>query len=232
MTNKTIKVDRVRSAREAAAFEKLGADLIGVSLSPDPRFDDSRTLHVEEAAEVGRALQQAALVAAMRLDDDPSRIRRVVEATGAELVQPITAVVPPAEVRAALSDAGIGIVYGGIEIAHDDDPGWIFDEYDSTPDLGAVLFQADVLPEYRDSWAFLRDKSPEYEAEFQIADLNELAAGHPLVVGFDFTADNVRDIVAALPGVRGIALTLAERARRTDARCHLYTDALRVLQAL
>ncbi|AGL18679.1 hypothetical protein [Actinoplanes sp. N902-109] len=227
-----IKVDRVRSVREATAFEQLGAGLIGVALSPDPRFEDSRTLRVEEAAEIGRALRSAAPVAIMELDDDPGRIRRVAGAVGAKLVQPVTVVVPPAEVRAALSDAGIGIVYAGLEIAHDDDPGWIFGDYDATPELGAVLFQAEVLPEFPDSWAFLRDKSPEFEDEFQIADLNELAAGHPLLVGFDWTAGNVKDIVAALPEVRGMALTLAERARRPDARCHLYTDALRVLQAL
>ncbi len=47
---------------------------------------------------------------------------RTVAATRAGMVQPITGAIPPADVRAALSDAGVGIVYGKIEIAHDDDP--------------------------------------------------------------------------------------------------------------
>ncbi len=68
------------------------------------------------------------------------------------------------------------------------------------PDLNAVLFHVDVLPEYRESWAFLRDRAPEYEEEFQIADLNELGRERPLVVGLDFTPGNVREIVGALPG--------------------------------
>ncbi len=232
MASLIIKVDRVRSSREATTLEKLGAKLIGVSLSPDPRFDDGRTLRVEEAGEIGRTLEQATLVATLELNDDPRRIRRIVAAAGARLVQPVTVGVPPAEVRVALRDAGIGIVYSGIEIAHDDDPAWIFDAYDGTPDLNAAFFQAEVLPEYRGSWAFLRDRSPEYQEEFQIADLNGLAAERPLLVGFDYTADNVEEIVTTLPEVQGIALTLAERVRRGDARGQLYTDAVRVLRAL
>ena len=90
--------------------------------------------------------------------------------------------------RAALSDAGVGIVYGNLEIAHDDDPGWIFSAYAGVPDLNAVLFHADVL--------------------------------------------HVREIVGALPGVRGLAFTLAEQGRRGDVRFHRYADVVRVLEAL
>ncbi|GAA2598827.1 hypothetical protein GCM10010435_92840 [Winogradskya consettensis] len=232
MTNDLIKVDRVRSAQEASVVEGLGARLVTVSLSPDPRFDDDRTVTVEQAAEIGRALRRARLVVAMDLRDDPGRIRRVVAGAGASMVQPITVVMPPVEVRVALRDAGIGVVYGGIEIAHDDDPGWVFDGYDSVAELDAALFHADVLPEYENSWAFLRDESPEFEEEFQIADLNELARTHPMVVGLDFTPGNVKEILAALPEVRGIALTLADKARRDGARWHRYGDVVRVLQAL
>ncbi|MEU8228339.1 hypothetical protein AB0C12_01920 [Actinoplanes sp. NPDC048967] len=231
MTNKLIKVDRVRSAAEAAGLEALGADLVGVSLTADPRFYDDRTVTVEQAAVIGRALQRATLVTAMELGKDPARVLRSVAATRAGMVQPITGAIPPPEVREALAGAGVGIVYGGIEIAHDDDPGWVFSAYAGEPDLNAVLFHVDVLPEYRDSWRFLRDRAPEYEEEFQIADLDELGRERPIVVGLDFTPDNVREIVTALPSVRGIALTLAEQGRRSDARFHRYADAVRVLSA-
>ncbi|WP_125807625.1 hypothetical protein [Actinoplanes sp. ATCC 53533] len=230
MTNRLIKVDRVRSATEAARLEALGADLVGVSLTADARFSDDRTVTVEQAAVIGGALRRATLVTAMELGRDPGGVLRTVAATRAGMVQPITGAIPPADVRAALSDAGVGIVYGAIEIAHDDDPGWIFSAYADVPDLNAVLFHADVLPEYRESWAFLRDRAPEYEEEFQIADLNELGRERPLVVGLDFTPDNVGEIAGALPGVRGIALTLAEQGRRSDARFHRYDDAVRVLE--
>jgi hypothetical protein len=230
MTNRLVKVDRVRSAAEAADLEALGADLVGVSLTADPRFYDDRTVTVEQAAEIGKALQRATLVTAMELGRDRDRVLRTVAATRAGMVQPITGAIPPPDIRKGLSDEGIGIAYGSIEIAHDDDPGWVFSAYADTPDLNAVLFHADVLPEYRHSWAFLRDRAPEYEEEFQIADLNELARERPLVVGLDFTPDNVREIVAALPEVRGIALTLAEQGRRGDVRFHRFTDAVRVLR--
>jgi hypothetical protein len=225
MTSKLIKVDRVRSPEEAARLEALGADLVGVSLTADPRFADDRTVTVEQAAVIGKALQRATLVTAMELAGDPGRVLRTVAATRAGMAQPITGAIPPPGVRAALS-------YGNLEIAHDDDPGWIFSAYADVPDLNAVLFHADVLPEYRDSWAFLRDRAPEYEEEFQISDLNELGGERPLVVGLDTTPDNVREIVGALPGVRGLAFTLAEQGRRGDVRFHRYADVVRVLEAL
>ena len=219
------------SAEEAVALEAAGADLIGVSLAADPRFHDDRTVTVEQASAIGTALQRATLVAAMELAGVPGPVLRTVTALGAGMVQPITGALPPAGVRAALGDAGVGIVYGGIEIAHDDDPGWVFGAYADVPDLNAVLFHADVLPEYRDSWAFLRDRAPEFEDEFQVADLDGLGREWPLVVGLDFTAATVGEIMAALPAVRGIALTLGGQARRGDARFHSYGDALAVVRA-
>jgi len=232
MTNDLIKVDRVRSADEAAALERLGADLLGIDLAPDPRFDDGREMSVEGAAEIDRVLERATLVPVLDLSADPGRILRVARAVRARMVQSSRRAVPPADVRAALSDAGIGIVYAGIEIAHDDDPGWVLSDYTGERDLGVSFFQADVLPEYRDSWAFLRDRSPEFEDEFQIADLDGLAAEQPLVVGLDFTPGNVREIRDSLPHVRGLVLTLAERARRKGVRFHSYADTVAVLRAL
>lgn len=226
-----IKVDRVRSPDEAAELEAAGADLIGVSPAADPRFHDDRTVTVEQAASIGEALRRATLVAAMELAGEPGPVLRTVTAIGARMVQPITGGIPPAAVRATLDDAGVGVVYGTVEISHDDDPGWVFGAYDDVPGLRAALFHADVLPEYRDSWAFLRDRAPEFGEDFQIADLDGLGRERPLVVGLDFTPANVREIMAALPGVRGIALTLGGLARRGDVRFHAYGDALAVVRA-
>lgn len=222
----------MRSAAEAAALERWGANLVGVSIDEDPRFDDDRFVRVEQAAAIGAALRPASLVVAMDLADDPQRIVELATSTGAKLVQPVNGVIPALAVRTALSEAGIGIVYGGIEIAHDDDPGWVFSSYADVPELNAALFQAEVLPEYRESWAFLRDRAPEYDDEFQIGDLDELAGERPLLVGLDYTADNVREIIAALPRVRGLAFTLAGQARRGDARFHSYAGVLDTLRAL
>jgi hypothetical protein len=229
MTNDLIKVDRVRSVAEAAAVRQLGAGLVGVALGPDPRFADDRVVTVDQAASIGRALGGATLVAIMDLDSDPDPVRRIVVATGAGLVQPLTGAIPPADVRAALRAADIGIVYAGIEIAHDDDPSWILSRYAEVPDLDAALFQVDVLPEYRDSWRFLRDESPAYEDEFQVGDLDRLGGQHDLLATFDFSAGNVAEIVAALPAVRGIALTIADRPARDDVHWLTYAQVLAVL---
>jgi hypothetical protein len=232
MTNKLVNVGRVRSVAEATALEDLGVDLIGVAVDPDPRFDDNRTVTVEEAAAIGARLARSALVVTLRLGEDADHTLRIVAATGARLVQQVTAAIPPAGVRAALREAGVGIAYGGIEISHDDDPSWVFSRYADVPELEAAYFHTDVLPEYRDSWAFLRENSPEYPDEFQIADLEDLAAEYPVLVGLDFTPANIREIADAVPSARGLALTLAERATRGDARFHTYADAVRAIEAL
>jgi hypothetical protein len=232
MTNKLISVGRVRSVAEATALERLGVDLVGVAVDPDPRFDDDRTVTVEEAAVIGAGLGRATLSVTMRLGEDVGQALRVVAATTARLVQPVTARMPSAGVRVALREAGIGITYGGIEISHDDDPSWIFSRYAGVPDLNAAYFHADVLPEYRDSWAFLRDKSPEYPDEFQIEDLEGLAAEYPMLVGLDFTPGNIREIAEAVPSARGLAITLAEGATRGDARFHTFVQAAQVIEGL
>jgi hypothetical protein len=231
MTNELVKVDRVRSVDEAVAVERLGAGMVGVALGPDPRFDDDRVVPVEVATEIGQALRQATLVAAMDLGGDPGLVLRVAGTVGAGLVQSVNGVVPPVAVRAALAGAGIGIVLAGLEIAHDDDPSWVLSRYADVPDLGAVLFQADVLGEYRDSWRFLREESPAYPEEFQIEDLNGLGQQGDLVATLDFTPANVAEIVATLPGIRGVALPLAGKAR-AGVHAFGFDEAVAVLRAL
>ena len=54
------KVGRVASVAEVVELEALGADLIGLSLTADPRFTDDRIVTVEQAAAIGRALHHAA----------------------------------------------------------------------------------------------------------------------------------------------------------------------------
>jgi len=230
--NKLIKVDRVCSVDEAKAVEELGAGLIGVPLDPDPRFADRRTVAMELAAEIGASLRTAGLVAMVDLREDPFDGIRRARAIGARLVQPLGGAIPEPQVRAALREAGISIVYAGIEAAHDDDPAWILSRYTTVDDLQAAFFQVDVLPEYRNAWQVLRDESPAYDDELQIDDLNQLARGHDLVAVLDYTPQNVAQIVAALPAFRGVALTLADHATRTDVHFTGYAQALEVLRAL
>jgi hypothetical protein len=232
MTSKTIKVDRVASADEAIALETAGADIIGVDLDRDLRFADDRTLALASIAEIRESLRQAHLAVAMNLHADPADVVRLATRTGADMVQPIMIAIPPSPVRAALRDAGLGIVYAGVDISHDEDPSWIFGAHDDEPNLNATLFQADVLPEYRNSWAFLRDSSPEYPEEFQIADLDELARGRPLLANLDTTPDNILEILERLPSIHGLALVLGEHPTRGDVRHHSFPAAIALLNAV
>ncbi|MEU4422066.1 hypothetical protein AB0F81_15685 [Actinoplanes sp. NPDC024001] len=226
-----MKVDRVASLAEATTLESIGAGMIGVEIAPNPRFADSRTVTVDQAAQIRQMLRNSTLTVSMDLGTDPDHVVRLALRSGADFVQPLTSGIPPHPVRVALRDAGIGIVYAGVEISHDDDPGWIFSAHDGTPDLNAAFFQVEVLPEYRDSWAFLRDRSPEFEEEFQIEDLDELGGSHPLIAGLDLGPGNVGQIATSLPRVRGLSLTLAERTERTDVHFHSFSEATAALEA-
>ncbi|WP_328459450.1 hypothetical protein OHA21_27140 [Actinoplanes sp. NBC_00393] len=232
MKNKFIKVDRVASTAEASALEALGVGIISVDLDLDARFSDQRTVTADQAAEIRATLRGATFAVAIDLTADPAELVHRARLAGASLIQGLTNAVPQYPVRAALRDAGIGIVYAGIEISHDDDPGWVFSAQDGAEDLNAAFYQVDVLPEYQDSWAFLRDQSPEYENEFQIEDLDELAGSRPLIAGLDLRPDNVAEIEHRLSRVRGLVLTLADRAVRTDVHFRSFAEAIAVLKAV
>jgi hypothetical protein len=236
MTNRLVKVDRVGTPREAAELERLGADLLTVDLVSDPRFAaaDGRVVTLDQALEIAKVLQRATLVPVLDLAGmEPRRTVEVATRLGARNVQPMVRSVPPRLVRDLLSDEGIGIVYGTIEINHDDDPAWIFGDFDDQDDLDAAFFQVDVLPEYEDSWEFLRDRAPEYEdEEFQIADLDDLAGRYPIVAGLDWSPANVHEVLAAVPNLRGLSFTLAGQARFGGVRFFSYEDVLATLRAL
>lgn len=99
MTNKLIKVDRVRSVAEAVAVEELGAGLVGVALDEDPRFADRRVVSADLAAEIGRSLSRAKFVVELDFREDPREALRRAELLRPDLVQPITGAVPPDEMR-------------------------------------------------------------------------------------------------------------------------------------
>jgi hypothetical protein len=232
MTNDVIKIDRVRTVGEAVALERLGATMIGVALGPDPRFTDDRTIAVADAAVVAGALHNATLVAALDLSVDPDRILRTAAACQARIVQSTSGMLPPDEVRSALEGAGIGVIYADLEVSHDDDPSWTFTRFSGIPDSNVTAYQIDVLGEYRDSWRFLQEESPAYPDEFQIADLNELAATRDLLVTLDFTPGNIAGILTALPAIRGVALPLSEGAARNDLHHFTFDEAASVLRAM
>jgi len=79
-----MQVDRATSVEEAVAFRDAGADLIGVALDPDPRFEDARFVSPGVAEAIRAATVPARLVGlapSLYQDDDMAesraRIKRV-----------------------------------------------------------------------------------------------------------------------------------------------------------
>src|SRR5579859_2284919 len=69
-----VKVDRVHTPGEAETLEALGVTLIGISLQPDPRFHDQRTISVADASSIKRILRHAKLVGALELTGSPEQV--------------------------------------------------------------------------------------------------------------------------------------------------------------
>lgn len=226
------KVDRVASVAEARAIEAAGADLICVCLAPDLRFADGRIVTADVAASIRRGLGRAECVVAFEIGEDADRGLRTAKGVDVRLVQPVTGTIPPAEVREAFGREGIGIVYPGIEVNHDDDPSWILSRFDGVPELDRTYYQIDLLPEYPDSWEVLRDESPDYADELQIGDIDALGHQRPLLITLDWSPGNVMEIMDMLPGVAGIALVLADAPVRDDVHHADLPTVLSVLGAL
>lgn len=219
-----IKIDRVRTSAEAEMIEALGATMIGVSLHPDPRFQDDRIISVESALAIKRSLKGAKYVGELDFFNYPAQSLEIARTVEFDYVQPQDGRALPADLRHALRVAGMGVIYANIEVSHDDDPAWILSRYEDEIDLDAAYFQISLLSEYEDSWHFLTHESPDYEEEIQVEDINQLSQQHNVLVVLDYTPHNVLEIIHTFSAIQGIALVLGDKSSRDDLHyMHLST---------
>lgn len=164
--NKLIKkVGRVKSIAEATMLEEIGANLIGVSLSDNFKFDDERIVTEEIALSIRKVLKKAKIFGEISIDNDISHIIKLVKRLDFNYIQPVGQSIPSLELREELFKENIGIIYSNIEVSHDEDPSWILSRYLDEKNLNASFFQLDLLPEYENSWQFLTKESPKYPEE-------------------------------------------------------------------
>lgn len=227
-----IKVHRVCSLEEAEQFETLGADLIGVSMAADDHFADERTVGVDVAVKLARQLT-AQLVLEPPRESTGGELVALARKVGARWVQTPFFATPDSPVRAALADAGIGLLVSRLDADYDMDPSWVLGPAE---DLGAPspdLIEVEIIPSFTDSWRFLTKESPQYADELQIADLEGLARTAPLFLSVDFTPGNVSAVRAAIPSARGLSFTLGTLAAGVSRLHVLAPDAVtRLLEAV
>ena len=233
MNNLVKKVGRVKSVDEAVMLEKLGANLIGFSLSHNFKFEDKRIVTKETVLSIQKTLKKAKTFVEISLENsDTYSIIKLAEKLNFDYIQPVGQTIPPLTLRETLSKENIGIIYSNIEVSHDEDPTWILSRYQDEKNLNASFFQIDLLPEYQNSWHFLNNESPEYPEEIQIEDISELGIENPLLLTLNFNPDNIFNIFEKIPSIRGISMEIGNTPTRNDFHYFKYFEVIEILRRL
>lgn len=205
-----IKVDRAASAEEAAALQAAGATVVGVSLAPDPRYADGRTVSAAVAQQVRASLTAARLC--VTLDPDAADPAAAIAAACA--ARPDYLQVPRYGAarfgwREAILAAGVPVVLDGEAASYEDEPGWVASTLDDALSWGPSLIQLDLLDDMDDPWQFLTERAPrDLDGLLQASEIAGLAARFPLLVGMRLLPGQAVPFRAAFPAARGVFLRL------------------------
>ena len=211
--NKIIKVDRVQSVSEAIQLEKAGVSIIGVSLSKNARFNDNRDITLDTAFSIEQSLTNAKYAVEIDFNWKLERVVKLAKELRFDFIQPNDNNIPDDKYIRALAAKGIQIIYPYIEVSHDSDPSWILSRFEGKKQLNAAYFQLDIFSDYsNDAWKFIQEESPEYPEEIQIEDINQLAKQYPLLLCFNYTEDNITEILNTFSHSRGLSFVLADSA--------------------
>ena len=212
--NKIIKVDRVQSVSEAIQLEKVGANIIGVSLSKNARFNDNRNITLNTAFSIGQSLTNAKYAIEVDFNWELKRIVKLAKELRVDFIQPNDHNIPDAKYIRALAAEGIQIIYPHIEVSHNSDPSWILSRFEGKKQLNAAYFQLDIFSDYSDdAWQFIKYESPEYPEEIQIDDINRLAEQWSLLLCFNYTEGNIIEILDTFSSAKGVSFVLADSVK-------------------
>jgi hypothetical protein len=224
-----VKVDRISSTEEAFHLQQLGIDIISISLTPDHKFQDSRYVSRDVVYEIRSLLTDSRLCCELdSVNDHVDLIRN----HRFDFIQCPERTTLDSQSKKAFKEAGIGIIYSGIQACHDDDPGWIINPLENGQTICNRFFQIDLLPDVNDSWNFLKEECPKYEECLQIKDIKDIASEFPLIISVDFQPDNVKNVIDCLSNIYGISFTLGENPTRDDFHWISYLDLITILNVL
>ncbi len=226
------KIDRVSTIEEATRLEDVGANLIGVPLFKNPRFNDEKIVTEDIAISIRQALKTAKVVGEVIVGRNFSETLKLIRKVGVDFVQPIEHEIPPRQFRDELLKDGIGIIYSNIEATYDDDPSWILSRFLNEAELNASYYQIDLLGNVENSWEFLKEECPRYPEELQIKDINDLAKDNSLLITLNYSTDNILEILDYLPNIKGISMVLGNKCQENDIKCFEFTTVLKILNKL
>lgn len=147
---KIIKVDRIQSVTEAVQLEQSGANIIGVSIAENTRFNDTRKITVDTALSIKKSLQNAKYAGEVNFDWEVSQIIELSKYLGFDFVQPNDHNISDQKYLQSLAAEKIQIIYPYIEVSHDSDPSLVFSRFEGQKELNAAYFQIDIFSDYSD----------------------------------------------------------------------------------
>jgi hypothetical protein len=224
-----IKVDRVKSFKEALELQDLNVDIITPCLLLDPRFDDGRETTLNEFILMRKLLTKVKLCHELDLQEtDYSQSEDI----KADFIQIFKNRIPSDDFLSKFKDSNSSFIYKSIGASYDDDPAWIISEIEQIEIPNISYFQLDLLNDINDAWNFFKNECPSYEDELQINDVNKIAFNYPLIISLDFSPTNIVEIISFLPNVNGLNFTLGSNPKRDDFHWLSYPDLLDTLKIL
>ena len=230
------------------AFRDAGATLIGVALSPDPRFDDDRFVSLEVAKAIEKAIAPAQLVGIV-----PNYFYD--EGTGGRARIERVLTLKPSFVhvyRGGLHDefipafhaSGISVIQDGavLDSTHrafidlDDPASWVRKQVDDPAQESAALYHLDVLTDLADDpWEVLNGLALDWPEEIpQTAQIAAICRDLPLLLSLmEMGADTIDAYTSAFPDARGFFARLGpgELCAAPNSRPEPLLAALQALQA-
>jgi hypothetical protein len=223
-----VKVDRVKSVEEAVTLQRLGVNLIGISLGEKDDFDDDRVLSEDQASLIQKSLKSSKLVGDISKVSQELQISNIINDLNFDYIQ-INKSEILETINQDIDNQKKGIIYSPICLSYDEDPAWAFDGLN----IGKYsYFQLDLLGDMENSWNFLVSKASEEPEELQIEDIKELSKRYPLLLTIDFSKNNISDILKSFPDICGITFVLGKSPQRNDIHSFNYLEVLEILEFL
>lgn len=226
------KVDGVKSVNEALELQELGADLISVSVNYDLAFGDKVVVDKYTIIAIRSELHTTKLVGSIFMNFDEGAMLKLTDEIGFDYIQILGHIMPSIQFRKELEKRGIGIIYSRIDASYDDDNNWILATYDEESDLNASYYNVSYLGDVTNSWNFMKNVSPQYSDQLQIDDITKLASNFPLLITFDFSVDNIGEIVDRIPTIKGISMMIAEESGRNNDHYLSYDSVVAILKKI
>lgn len=219
-----LKVERVKSINEALALEKLGVNFIVVSLVTDKRFSDDRSISIKEAEKIKASIQPNTMFA-IEIDNFSNfdYIKNILQPDYIQVLDQNFL----SEILTTKDMKNVNIIFGSLIISCDDNIDWIIPE--TCEGFNNITYQLDILGDYDNAWENLTKECGKYPDDLTLKDIQIFSEKEATYVSTDITPKNFKEVLTALPNVKGFTFTLGDKVNFNTFHFIKYDDLLDLL---